>query len=254
MNIRRLLFVSILSLCVLAVFSSSVSARVPDPQPRAIMQLKDKVEQKAQRPTAETVALLKKKANREIDRRVEALRQLIERIKSAKKLSDSQKVSLATQIETEVNHLLALKAEIGASTDLEVLRTHVKSIVDSYRIYALFMPKINIIIAADRIMETADSLDALATRVAPQLQSLSSLEDLKERTANARKQAQEVIDLVMPLSPDGYPENKKQLTEAREKLHLAQTDLAFARSSLARMLGDIKKVNPKLSSTPPQSY
>ncbi len=234
---NRVLFIIILVLPLFAVSSGSVSARMPDPQPGAAMRLQDKIDQRS----TVDVARLKKKADREIDRRTEALKQLVERITKAKKLSDSQKSSLTSQVEAEISSLAALKVKIEADTDVDTLRADVKSIVASYRVYALFMPMMNIIAAADKIMETADNLDALANKVAEKTKDTSVVQSVKERTDDARDNAKNAANMVTLLTPEGYPDNKKELMQARETLSLARNDLAFARSALGKVLGEIKK-------------
>src|SRR5260221_6677463 len=87
------------------------------------------------------MARLKTRAENEIDRRVAGLTKLIDRINGIQRLSADQKTTLVSQLQAEISALNSLKAKIASDTDIATLRTDVQSIVKSYRIYALFIPK-----------------------------------------------------------------------------------------------------------------
>src|SRR5260370_39951459 len=84
---------------------------------------------------------LKERAGKEIDRRVASLMKLIDRVNAIKRLSTTQKSTFTAEIQVQITNLNNLKAKIAADTDLPTLRIDVQSIVQSYTIYALFMPQ-----------------------------------------------------------------------------------------------------------------
>lgn len=189
--------------------------------------------------TEKMVEKLNDKAAREIDRRIASLKKLIVRLSSIKKLTDSQKSSFTLEIQAEITNLETLKAKIAADTDPAVLKADVQSIVKSYRVYALFMPKIEIIAAADRMMNTSDQVSSLGAKLKTRIDAAKTagndttnlqtlLDDLNTKVADAKTQATSAINAVLPLTPDGYPGNTATLKSAREMLRVGHQDLMTA--------------------------
>ncbi len=162
--------------------------------------------------------LKKTNAYKEIDRRITSLNSLKERIVNTIKISTDTKNSLLSQVDQEITKLQSLKTTIAETTDLETLKTHKQSIVSSYRIYALLLPKITILAHADRIQNL---VDMMKTRTTDEI-ALQKLEGASAKTKSA-------IKMVIDLSPDGYPENKISLQEARKLLEAARIEINSAR-------------------------
>ena len=161
--------------------------------------------------------LKRERAYQEIDRRIEALNQLIERINKIKRISEEQKTSLVAQVQAEITSLTNLRTKIAADTDLATLTADKKSIVDSYRVFVIFMPKITIIAHADAIIETAE----LMKTKNPSTETLVKITE-------AINQANSAISKVINLDPSGYPGNKSELQSARSMLQVARQDLKSA--------------------------
>ncbi len=190
------------------------------------------------------VANLKKRATSEIDRRVKALNALKERVSGLKRLSDSQKAEFAGKIQTEIDGLTALKAKIEAETDLETLKADVQSIVKSYRIFAFFMPQIQILVAADSLGEAADLLvghaDKLTLRVTEAKTAGHDVTGLEAKLSDMRSQIDLVKNInsqiessVVVLTPEGFPGNKAALQVARSSLGTARKALDATRQDAA---------------------
>lgn len=197
---------------------------------------------------------LKQRAQSEIGRRVESLNKLLTRINEFKKLSATQKSTLTTQVQSEISTLNALLAKINADTDVATLRTDVKSIVDAYRIYALFIPQIQILGAADRILTVTDEMTTLAAKLETKIneqqtkgQNVTDLQtlltDMKAKIADAKTQSQAAIDAVTPLTPAGFPGNKTTLQSARQMLATALKDLNTARQDVRQIMVGLTKLN-----------
>lgn len=206
---------------------------------------------------------LKERANKEITRRIESLNKLLTRINEfkIKKLSDVQKTSLTTQVQTEIAKLTALQAKIEADTDLATLKIDIQSIVTEYRIFALFIPKIQILGAADRLLTTADEMSSHAAMLETKInakqtegQNVTELQtllvDMKAKIADAQTQGQGAIDLVLPLTPEGFPGNKTQLQSAREMIGVGIKDLNTARQDARKIIVGLMKFG-KISSEKP---
>ena len=179
-------------------------------------------EQKRLEQVNKNLELKKVNALREIDRRVASLNNLIRIINNTKRLSESQKSQLVTQVNVEVTNLQYLRGKIEADSDIAMLTADKQSIVLSYRIYALFLPKINIIALGDQIIGLAETM-TLKT------QNQAALAKINDATTKA----QAAIDSVMPLTPDGYPGNKATLKSANDQLRTARADLNAARPLLS---------------------
>ncbi len=197
------------------------------------------INQKVQAFTDKRTNKLNERAAMEIDRRIESLNKLVVKINAIKKLNTSQKTDFVNQIQTEISNLQTLKAKIEADTDPAVLKTDVQSIVKSYRVYALFMPKIEVIAAADRMEDAADQISSLSAKLQTRIdsaktagQDVASLQtlliDMKAKTADAKTQAANAINAVISLTPAGFPANKTTLKSARALLRVGHQDLMTA--------------------------
>lgn len=174
--------------------------------------------------TQKRTELRKENANKEIERRIESLKKLVEKVKSMKRVSSEQITTLTSQINTEITNLEDLKTKIAAETDPAKLVELKKSIVDSYRIYALFMPKITLIAHADQVISTATLMKSKTTADSEAWKQIDSGET----------KAKQVISNVIGLLPSGYPANKATLDSARTMLKDAIKDLNLARPMLSK--------------------
>src|SRR3989339_757212 len=113
---------------------------------------------------------LKKRADKEIDRRIKSLNNLVTKVGALKRLTADQKSLLRSQVESEIANLTALKTKIDGDTDASILKTDVQSVVKSYRVYALFLPKINILAASDQILNITDKLSSVSAKLEIQTQ------------------------------------------------------------------------------------
>ncbi len=199
-----------------------------------------KITQKAEKRaeiTANVTTRLKEKAYKEIDRRIASLNKLIEKINAVKRLTSDQKSTMVGQITTEVANLTTLKTKIEGETDIVTLRTDVQSIVKSYRIYALYIPKMTIIANADKILNLIEGeLATLTTKLQAWITEASTkgidvtflnslMSQRKTKIDEVTTQANGAITKVTPLTPDGWPGNKTELQAARDMLKSARKNL-----------------------------
>lgn len=169
------------------------------------------------------VTLKKDNAAKEIDRRIASLEKLIDKNGLMKRIDEKSKTALNGQIQLEIDSLTKLKASILAETDSTKLALLKKSIVDSYRVYALFVPKMTIIAHADQIIQTAALMRLKATST-----------EAQTNIDSASAKATSAIKTVIELLPSGYPANKADLESARTMLKDALKDLNLARPMLAK--------------------
>ncbi len=198
----------------------------------------------------------KSHADQEIERRTANLNDLISHVQGIKNLSDADKASIANAVTNQVNALAALKTKIDADTDLATLKTDVKSITDSYRIYALVLPQIRIITAADRIVTIVKEMQQLSSKFQTRIAAAQSagadvaaataaLTDFNAKVADAGVQAQAAVTEIVSLVPDNgdktvRSKNTTALKDARTKIVAAQKDLAAARHDAAIIVSTLK--------------
>ena len=197
---------------------------------------------------------LKTKANEEITRRITALQNLTTKISLLKRLTADQKLAFTNQIQTEITNLTALKAKIAQDTDLSTLQADVKSIMSSYRIYALFIPKIHILVTSEKMNEIIAQMEQLEAKLATRIQEAKTrdkdtttlqviLSDMQTSLQDAKTQSQNAQNTVLSLTPEGYPDNKTALENAREMLQKGQKDLQTARQSAKTISQGLQSFN-----------
>ena len=135
-------------------------------------------------------------------------------------VAEVQKEFLAAQIKIEITNLEEAKNKINTETDATALKQEKQSIIDSYKSYNLYVPEIEIIAHADKIIDIAQ---ALATK--------TTNENLLKIISTAQTKAQTVIDLLIKLSPE-ETNNKTTLQTARDMLKDSRTGLNTVYSTL----------------------
>lgn len=268
---KRLFFISIISLLLIIVTSSIVEA-APQKRlsPSASVNVSPRLTpagtrlteaaQKKDQVQSERLEKLRTRAIAEIDRRLKSLTGLTEKINAIKRLTAEQKSALTSSIQEQINSLTSLKTKIQSDSDLETLKADAKSIVDSYRIYLLYIPKIHILTVADAELNYADKLTELAFKLENRLnekkangQDVSSwvtlLTQMKSKISEGKSQAQSAFDAVLNLKPEDYPGNKSTLESARQTLQKARQSLQEARRLASQIIGGIKGLKSGVSPT-----
>lgn len=210
------------------------------------------------------------RSNQEIDRRTEALKTLADRIQLMKRLTDSQKVTIVSEVKAQIDALNSLKTKIAAETDIAALRADAQLIAKSYRIFALIIPQSHIMIAADRIVTIADTMTAVGVRLQTAITtaqaagkdtavSQAALADMTTKIADAKAAASEAQNIAAPLVPDNgdqakFKANKDALKQAQSKIKAAHQSLVAARHDIQSIMQALqitgKDKNGSATSTP----
>ncbi len=207
----------------------------------------------------------KTKAMQEIDRRITSLNELITRIQAMKRISDAQKSSLVSDAQSQINSLTTLKTKIQADTDPATIKTDRQSIYSQYRIYMLFMPKIRILAAADRMNEIVDVMSQTATNLETRINSAktagknvanleTALADLKAKLTDAKTQYTNAQNTVTGLTPDNedstkMQSNKTALENARAMIKTGSQDLKIGRTDIETIRQGLKDMKLPEAST-----
>jgi len=180
----------------------------------------------------------------EIDRRITSLNALLTRLSDIKNIPDVQKSALATNIQGLIDQMNNLKTAINGDATLDSLKADIKSITTDYRVYALAMPQVRIIAAADRITTIVNMLSAISSKLSARITGSTNLgnladlqnalSDLDAKAADAQSQAMAATQEVAVLVPDQGDKDKMAantaaLKDARTKIQAAQKDIAAAR-------------------------
>ena len=194
----------------------------------------------------------KNRANLEISARINSLNGLVIRIQEFKKLSDSSKTTLIGQVQSEIQTMQTLLQKIQIETDQATLKTDLQSITKSFRVYLLFIPKIQILSAADRIDEIGDNMTNLINKLQAKNVTQAALADANAKIADAKVHSQKARDLVLPLQPDNgdqeiFDTNKTTLKQARDEIKAGNVDLKVAMEDLRTI---VKTLKPTGTPTP----
>jgi hypothetical protein len=185
-------------------------------------------------------------ADQEIARRVTALTDLNTKVQAMTKLSAEEKTTFNSSINAQISTLTSLKAKIDSDSDIDTLKTDIKSITLSYRVYLLVIPQGHISVTADRLQEAADVASALSTKLSARIDAdtasgkdtasaKTALTDMQTKITDANAQASASLSLVANLTPDEGDKTKqdandKALKDARAKLKAGLADIVAARA------------------------
>lgn len=202
---------------------------------------------------------LKTQGQKEINRREASLDKMVSKLNAAKKISDADKSALLDSAQSEITALKSIKEKISTSTDLTAVKADVKSITESYRTYALFLPKSQIVASADRLLSITDSI---ATSTLAKIQDRitkdksagkdtasidSKITTVISKISDVKTQAENAISKVSPLSPDNGDKtiaaaNKKVLKDAGTIIKAGEKELISIKQAITAILSDIKKL------------
>ncbi|MEI8249282.1 MAG: hypothetical protein WCG07_02180 [Candidatus Taylorbacteria bacterium] len=190
---------------------------------------------------------LQNRGDNELNKRIASLYALTARIQGMKKLSDADKTALRNDLQQEITSLNALRAKVTSDTSSTTLRADIKNITEGNRVYALVMPKTQILAAADRVDTIVALMNTVGTKIQARLASSTTnpniaqaqalFADYTAKIADASAQATSAVAEVTSLVPDNgnktvAASNLAALKDAKKKIQAAQQDIVAARKDL----------------------
>lgn len=191
-----------------------------------------------------------------ITARINDLNKLASRVGELKRVSDTEKATITSTIQTNISGLTALKAKIDADTDLATAQSDAKQITGSFRIYVLVVPQGWIAAAADRINTIVGMLTTIGTKLQTKISAAQSagkdvttegaaLTDFNAKLADATSQAAAAQSGIANLVPDQGDKTKlaantTALKAARADIKTATEDLQAARTDAKNILEGLK--------------
>jgi len=201
------------------------------------------------RPTIEQV---KERAQAAIDRRLDTLDELTQRVTDSAYMTDAHKSVLLGEYASAEFGLAALADEIAAATNGDELRKLVPLIAKDFRIYLVVVPKSREVNASDRVGDVVDRLDEAADTVAEAIRRgeeagldmsaaqrwlVSARDDIAEARGTGVPVAGDVIGLQ---ASDWEEPASSNLQEGRRRLENARVDIRKAVASLEQARDAIK--------------
>ena len=188
--------------------------------------------------------------------RIASLNDLNTRIQAMSNVSVEAKANISNQIQGNISGLTSLKAKIDADTSETTALSDEKSILGSYRIYALVLPQGYIAAASDRILTIAGLMTNISAKLEARITAdrtagkdvsamESSLIDLNLKITDAKLQASTAETRVAPLAPDmgnkvQLQTNNAALKAARADVKVGTQDLKTARSDADSIIKAVK--------------
>ena len=195
----------------------------------------------------------KGRADRELTRRIGVLNDLNTKVQAMVKLTADEKASIGNSITSQISSLTTLQTQIDAETDITALKSDVKSITSSYRIFLLVVPQGRIVVAADKIATAATSLASLSAKLQTRITEATgdtaalsaSLTDLNAKVADANVQASAAASEVANLTPDNgdsakLQSNDQAIKDARAKVQAALKDIQGAQQDAHAIVNGLK--------------
>jgi len=189
--------------------------------------------------------LIISRGNLEIDRRLTTLNTLSSKIASATKLTSSDAATLNNTVTTDISALTTLKTNLDSATSVSTAVTDAQSIILDYRVYALVVPQVNIVKAADDQQATETKLSALASKLSTRISGSrstslqSDLSDMNAKITAAQGISSNMETSVITLVPSDYNTNHGVLTGDRNQLLTAQTDINDALNDAQQIISQL---------------
>jgi hypothetical protein len=128
--------------------------------------------------------------------------------------------------------------------------------VSSYRVYAVYIPQIRLLVGANSVLETTTKLSSLSARLSERIDTAQTngtdtaslkilLTDMNSKIADANSQATTIVTNITPLTPDDYPNNKIILQNAKTNLQTAIQDIKAALLDARQILQGLLVATPK---------
>lgn len=243
------IFVFVLIMLFSFIFVGAVTAQTP------INPLQRTVRSQAETTTLDkTTNNLQTRALAEIDRRVMLLQMLIEKIPSFKFISDAEKALFSEKIQAEITRLSSLKVNISSQTDTQMLRSDIKTILDSHNTFAFLLPTIRIIAAANALTTAGNELFNYAAKLEKRIEEAQAagnetsrlttqLAAMRFQITSAQTLATTIIANAMSLDLEAYPANRTTMQTALKNITTATQHLRTALKTGNTIRMELSKMN-----------
>lgn len=175
-----------------------------------------------------------------IDERLQRIDRLQKAVASSEHVTPRHEAILEGQLAEAQAGLARLRAQIRDATDPEELHRLCRSIVEDFRIYVLVTPRTMLTLAADSASAAAAKLGEVAERIQVVIdeaaaegkdvtQAQAELDSMLAHLAGAETAIDPVADAILPLTPEGWPENGSVLRQASADLKQGRSESRSAK-------------------------
>lgn len=193
------------------------------------------------------------RGTQEINRRLTTLNTLSSKINSATRVTSADKDALHKEVSAEISSLTELRTKLAAETTLTAARTDARSIVTEYRVYALIVPKAQIIRLADSVLQSNSKLSALAQKLQTRITDAkkagedvaalqNQLDTMNESITEANITANSVQAKAIQLQPTDYNSDHTILGGYRDQLHAAHLQNVAALATARTIVDGLKSL------------
>jgi len=194
------------------------------------------------------IDVIKHRALRAIDRRLHTIARLTQKVSTSKTVTDEHAKKLLLDMRDAAAGLEQLARKIKGAQTIEELRELVPLIATEFRIYQVVKPKVNQVLASDRVVATTvrltelgDKLEKLIARAADAGYDVTRprilLARMRHNVAAAGRLAGPVADMVVDLQPEDWPDPAKALLrKGRVRLDESGDHLARARRQSRKIM------------------
>lgn len=238
------------------LLAAAASALVPVSKARALGgNLADRMENHATQAAARQDASLSRIISRGdtmISVRLTSLQNLLTRVQNDKRLSDDEKNSFESDINSTISSLQSLKTKLDGDTDPTTALSDAKSIVTSYRIYMIYEPKTRLLVVVNNLQTASSTVSDLVTKVQGLVDTLKNEGKDVTTAQNALTDASTQLSAINTL----LTTDKTLLTNVTISTSNPQSvfmqvrkDLQTARTDMAKIRTDFETVRTSLKAT-----
>ncbi len=193
------------------------------------------------------------RGNEEISRRLTSLNTLASKITSATHLTSSDAAVLSAEVSSAISGLQTLQTQLDASTSLSSAITYAKDIFTEYRVYAIVMPKIQLIKMADDQQAVQAKLSTMAQKLQARLTAeqqagqnvaslLADLANMNSEIKAAAAISASVEAAVINVEPTDFNSNHSVLEGYNTQLKTAHTDDQAAFNDVKTIVNALKSL------------
>jgi hypothetical protein len=194
------------------------------------------------------------RADNEISQRLSTLNSLNTQISGSSKLNSADRTSLTDEISSEVSGLTTLKTKISADTTADQASTDESTIFTDYRVYAVIVPKVELLTIADnqqnneaKLSNVSGSLEANISddqtdgRVVPSSVQ-TELDTMEGLISSARTISSTIESDISPIIPSSWNSNHNVFSGDRSQLNTAYQDNTMASKDAVIISNSLKSI------------
>ena len=194
-----------------------------------------------------------------VDSRIKALNILSQKIAGAQQMSDNTKTALQQEIAKQISDIQDLKNKTMSEVSIASLKNDANTITATFNNYVMTIPKMSILITADRITSLSSDMQIVGTKLKTLIKTAALkrknvgntqniLSDYMAQTSEAQFLASTIQNDLNNLQPNSDKKDDEILntnisiiTDAQIKIKKAQQDLINARTDITTIRQNLSK-------------